>query len=196
MDTAKKTDLRVVKTYSSLINAFYKLLSEKHFEDITINELCNRAGIRRATFYKHFTDKNEFLTFVVHNLFEQYSKSYDNQIHRSQPLHFYMNITRNILYFLTEREQMVHLFAESNMYSTLMAIFTDEISKEITEYLREDIANGTVLPASPEMTAQFFTGALINCIKCWFSSDRKLSEDEMLAQLQALLFSFHSKSSI
>lgn len=194
MDTTKKTDLRVIKTYSALTNAFYELLSQKHFEDITINELCNHAGIRRATFYKHFTDKNEFLTFVVRSVFEQYSKSYDNQIHRSQPLHFYMNVTRNILYFLTEHEQMVHLFAESSMYTQLMTIFTDEITKEITTYLREDVANGTVLPASPETTAQFFTGALVNCIKCWFASEHKLTEDEMLAEVQALLFAFQSRN--
>lgn len=190
METKKKLDLRVVKTYSSLIQAFYQLLSEKHFEDITVNELCNQAGIRRATFYKHFSDKNEFLTFVIRSVFEQYSENRENRLHRTQPLRFYMQLTKNILHFLTERERMVHLFSESSMYSTLMTIFTDEITKELTVYLKEDIKHGTVLPASAEMTAQFFTGAIINCIKCWFASDRSLTEDQLLEQLEALLYSF------
>lgn len=190
METKKKTDLRVVKTYTSLINAFYRLLSEKHFEDITVNELCNCAGIRRATFYKHFADKNEFLTFVIRNVFEQYSENYNNRRHRTQPLCFYINLTKNILHFLTERENMVHLFSESSMYSTLMTIFTDEITKEITVYLKEDMKYGAALPASAEITAQFFTGAIINCIKCWFSSNRSLTEDQLLGQLEALLYSF------
>ena len=58
-------DLRVLKTYKSLYEAFFKMLEEKKFEDITVNELCERAMVRRATFYKHFADKYEFFAFFV-----------------------------------------------------------------------------------------------------------------------------------
>ena len=46
-----KEDLRVKKTKRALTLAFIELLKVKHFEDITINELCEKAEIRRATFY-------------------------------------------------------------------------------------------------------------------------------------------------
>lgn len=186
----KKTDLRVVKTYNALIHAFYQLLSKKKFEEITVNELCNQASIRRATFYKHFSDKYEFFTFVVRNVFEQYIKDYKCDPYQVKPISFYINITENIIHFMTERESMVRSFTESTMYSTLMNIFTDEISKEVRIYLEEDEKNGAVLPASAEITAQFFTGAMINCIKYWFASDRSLTEDQLLEQLRALLYSF------
>ena len=55
----KNTDLRIQKTYLALQNAFVALLEEKRFEELTVNELCDRAMIRRTTFYKHFGDKYE-----------------------------------------------------------------------------------------------------------------------------------------
>ena len=50
-------DLRVQKTYRALFGAFTELLEEHRFEDITVAMLCERAMIRRTTFYKHFADK-------------------------------------------------------------------------------------------------------------------------------------------
>lgn len=43
----KKTDLRVQKTYRALMAAFEALMAEETFDDITVNELCARALIRR-----------------------------------------------------------------------------------------------------------------------------------------------------
>lgn len=49
----KKNDLRVQKTYRALMAAFEALMAEETFDDITVNELCARALIRRPTFFSH-----------------------------------------------------------------------------------------------------------------------------------------------
>ena len=56
-------DLRIERTYRSLIEAFTRLLEERLYEDVTVAMLCNEAMIRRTTFYKHFADKGEFFSF-------------------------------------------------------------------------------------------------------------------------------------
>lgn len=43
-------DLRTQKTYKSLKDAFLELLEKYRFEDIAIQQLCQSAQIRRATF--------------------------------------------------------------------------------------------------------------------------------------------------
>lgn len=58
-------DLRIQKTYKSLIENFEELLNTKEFEDISVTEICEAAMIRRPTFYKHFLDKYDFLTFFI-----------------------------------------------------------------------------------------------------------------------------------
>ena len=70
---AKKEDLRVQKTKAALFHAFYELLSEKSYEAITINELCERATVRRATFYKHYRDKQDFLICIVTRFRERFN---------------------------------------------------------------------------------------------------------------------------
>ena len=59
----EKTDLRIRKTYKALCDAFVTILEKKRFDDLTVNELCDEATIRRATFYKHFADKHDFFPF-------------------------------------------------------------------------------------------------------------------------------------
>jgi hypothetical protein len=39
----EKMDLQIQKTNMALTNTFFELLEEKRFEDITVNELCDRA---------------------------------------------------------------------------------------------------------------------------------------------------------
>lgn len=56
-------DLRIKKTYRALFDAFTELLEEHRFEDLTVAMLCDRAMIRRTTFYKHFRDKNDYFAF-------------------------------------------------------------------------------------------------------------------------------------
>ena len=46
----EKTDLRIRKPYKALCDAFVTILEKKRFDDLTVNELCDEAMIRRATF--------------------------------------------------------------------------------------------------------------------------------------------------
>lgn len=50
-------DLRVVKTRKNIEHCLLKLLQEKSFSAITVQNLLDTALINRSTFYKHYTDK-------------------------------------------------------------------------------------------------------------------------------------------
>ena len=59
----KKTDARIQRTYGNLMSAMIELMREKDFENLSVSEICERAGVHRATFYKHFDDKLEFIRY-------------------------------------------------------------------------------------------------------------------------------------
>ena len=44
-----------------LMEALAKLLNEKEFDDISIQEIADEATLNRATFYLHYPDKNALL---------------------------------------------------------------------------------------------------------------------------------------
>ena len=64
----KKIDLRVKRTDKLILDTFMNLLKEKSFDDIRISDICNGAMIHRTTFYKHFEDKYNLLSYALKNI--------------------------------------------------------------------------------------------------------------------------------
>ena len=58
-DLQKKEDRRVRRTRDKLGDALVELLVQKSFDEITVQDVLDRAGVSRSTFYSHFSDKND-----------------------------------------------------------------------------------------------------------------------------------------
>lgn len=61
----KKLDPRVKRTRSLLEQSFMEVAAEKGFQSMSVQDITERAGVNRATFYAHFTDKYELLDYTV-----------------------------------------------------------------------------------------------------------------------------------
>lgn len=70
-------DKRVEKSYDKIQHAYSRLIMHKDYDDITVNDICIEAGIKRPTFYNHFNDKDDFLSKIyryrLDNIVEFYS---------------------------------------------------------------------------------------------------------------------------
>jgi len=69
----RKTDRRVLRTRDALGNALVALMREKNFDDITVQDVLNRAGVGRTTFYVHYRDKNDLFLSDVEDFLEAVS---------------------------------------------------------------------------------------------------------------------------
>jgi AcrR family transcriptional regulator len=185
----RKTDLRIIKTHKALTEAFWQMLSENKFEDITVNELCNRAMVRRATFYKHFSDKNDFFAFVIREKQAEYGAQVRQLTDNTRPHFFYLGIIENSLDFLNSNKKLVQTVLESDMLPSVMDILAKQITIDITQKLTEDAQNGIHLSASPQVMAQFFTGALVYTMM-WWVKQKNVSEAELMKELTSLLRAF------
>ena len=68
------TDVRMVRTRSSLRRALLSLLERKQFDQIRIRDIATEAGVGYATFFRHHTSKAELLRDVAE---EQIAKLLD-----------------------------------------------------------------------------------------------------------------------
>ncbi len=59
------TDLRILKTQERLQNALLALLETRGLKEITVKEICDKAGISRNAFYQHYGYKEDLYDQMV-----------------------------------------------------------------------------------------------------------------------------------
>ena len=67
----EKLDPRVRRTRHLLERAFLAVAAEKGFQAVSVQDITDRAGVNRATFYAHFADKYALLDYSVRQGFRQ-----------------------------------------------------------------------------------------------------------------------------
>jgi AcrR family transcriptional regulator len=60
-DRVRKKDERVTRTRRQLDAAFVELLHRRSYGDIRVSDITRKARVGRATFYAHYTSKDELL---------------------------------------------------------------------------------------------------------------------------------------
>lgn len=70
-----KTDARVKYTKMVLKNALLELMKEKTVNRITVREVCDKAGLNRATFYTHYADCFALLENIENDLLRDFELS-------------------------------------------------------------------------------------------------------------------------
>ena len=176
-------DLRIQKTYMALTSTFYELLEEKRFEDITVNELCDRAMVRRATIYKHFGDKYEFFTFIIREIQGEFDKEITGSLDTDMPIDFYITIVHRVIIFLTERERLIQSVLKSECFPSLLRILSEQVEFDILQKLKENAEKGYRLIADPEVMAHFFTGAILETLQWWLTHKKSISLESVERQI-------------
>jgi AcrR family transcriptional regulator len=64
-----KLDPRVKRTRELIQRSFMEIVDEKGFNSISVQDITARAGINRATFYAHYTDKYDLLDKAIGEMF-------------------------------------------------------------------------------------------------------------------------------
>ena len=65
----EKLDPRVKRTRELIQRSFMEIVDEKGFNSISVQDITARAGINRATFYAHYTDKYDLLDKAIGEMF-------------------------------------------------------------------------------------------------------------------------------
>lgn len=67
----EKLDPRVKRTRQLLEQAFLDVVAGKGFQSVSVQDITEKAGVNRATFYSHFPDKYALLDYSVRQGFRQ-----------------------------------------------------------------------------------------------------------------------------
>ena len=179
-------DLRIQKTYMALTNSFMALLGEKNFEDITVNEICEKAMIRRATFYKHFGDKSELLTFIIKEQLGVFkAKCLDDKISRFSE-DYYLHIFSLILDYIDDNLLLMKTVKNSRLFPIISSSITEELLLMMKEAFKQDSAMGKDFLLPYEIIAQAYVGIIMSIGSYWVNKSEHISKEELLSQFRVL----------
>jgi len=177
----EKLDLRVQKTYKSLIETFEDLLHEKEFEKISVTEICDAAMIRRPTFYKHFLDKYDFLTFFIKH---KMNLIFDNAFQKLDSLdgegyNFFILVFEQLL---NQFDNLLDLIFSLQMNSDII-IELEGIQEYGQSILRNHVntgENNSNIAMVKEYKGQIIMGITIQSVY-WYKNNRnKISHEEII----------------
>ena len=183
----EKIDLRIRKTYLSLHNAFTDLLEEKKFEDFTVIELCDRAMIRRTTFYKHFADKYEYFTFYIKEIVATFQDLLAPDVMEGEIDVYLLHMCRELIRFIKIHDRMVQNIRNSSMFPLLLSILLDSITEDITQVLFRGNKHRPISKMQLEGIAAFYAGGLLNALFSSLKKDISIDEEVFVEILHRFL---------
>ena len=149
------------KAKRSIINAFLKLIETEEFDKITVTALVENCGISRQTFYYHFNDIEEMLTYAFH---EETAA-----ICKSQEVGKWMESATLYADFLSRYDATLRKAARSNdfmfIYGLLYKSFFDYIASYVQKKSGKDPLSGDDSRFVVACAAHSFSGLVLDEIR-------------------------------
>lgn len=147
-----KNNENVSYTQSHITDALLKLMTTHEFENITITDIVNEAGVGRASFYRNYTSKEDVLKKHLLRLLKEWGTDFEVQCNpdwlTSLLWHFY---NHKDLYILLYKSDLSHLILENiraisgpkpeqdNMHAYFSAFFCGGLFGWIDEWIKRDM---------------------------------------------------------
>jgi AcrR family transcriptional regulator len=139
-----------------LRQALIKLIQERGWDEVTVQDVCEHADVGRSTFYLHFADKEELL---VSGLGDLRSALREHAAARPGPLGFSLALLEHT----TEYEGVLHVLLGTRTSQVVQRAFVDAV----VALMDEDLAH--IVPAGPlrDSAARFLAGAFYELLRWW-----------------------------
>jgi AcrR family transcriptional regulator len=171
----RKPDQRTRRTHERLGSALVQLIAEKPIDDITVQEVLDRASVGRSTFYLHFRDKNDLLLSQLEMFLETMSTALSVRKEAS-------------LRVVPVAEMFAHIGGQNKMYRALadagrLPDFFDlaqgYFARGIEQRLRESPRLPRLRPRELTIRAFALAGSLLALLRWWIDRGAKESPHEM-----------------
>lgn len=159
----KNTTKQMMKEYIS--ESLLLLMEKKKYNEISIAEITDKAGVNRSTYYRNFSSKEEIIKFYFEQIMKNYLAEYE---------------------VLTDKSFEVYLciiFKHFNQYKLqLLAIYHNDLSYLILEVLNcffEQWQSQRPNSVKEQFRLFYHIGGIYNFFILWFSHGMKETPDEL-----------------
>lgn len=181
----KREDPRVKRTRKLLSQAFLELMQEKGFQAITVQDIADRAGVNRATFYAHYEDKFDLLDSYSREGFRDWLTQKFPDPGTFQVEHL-SRLVLTVFEFLTHMETHCGQ-VDTELAPMMTTMMQEELSSYLKTWLNRTPAILSPLLHPPETVAMVWSWAILGTALQWSQSPRKFSQEQFAAQVVEVL---------
>jgi AcrR family transcriptional regulator len=171
----RKTDQRIRRTHERLGSALLTLILERPIDEVTVQQVLDRASVGRSTFYLHYRDKDDLLLSQLEMFLEAMSTALSvrkEDSHRVVPVaELFAHIgNQNKLYRALADSGRLHDF-----FDLAQGYFARGIECRLTESRRLSSLSKRELAAR----ASALAGSMLSLLRWWLDRGEKESPDAM-----------------
>ena len=173
MRAKKKTDRRAQRTQHNLTHAMVDLIQEKRFDDITVQNVIERANVGRATFYSHFTGKEDLLQSKWEKFLDFCAQQIDwGQVGKDSfiPVLFLFGHLKDVQPFYLG-------LVRSRKTDSLFKNGTEYLSGKIAEGLKANLKRAPSIPIP--ILSNYLATELFALLKWWLDERMPFSPERM-----------------
>jgi AcrR family transcriptional regulator len=168
-------DRRIRRTRVALRDALISLLQKRGWDDISVQEICEKADVGRSTFYMHYQGKEQLLADGLEDLRKVLAAHPSgNPGHRTRILPFMRGL-------------MDHVQEQRTLFRALIGrgsghVVQVRFRRMVAELVKAELANGPGQPWQREATSSYVSGAIVELLSWWVEARpaRSLEEVEQL----------------
>ncbi|MET9492137.1 TetR/AcrR family transcriptional regulator [Nocardia sp. NPDC006630] len=162
-------DRRVRRTRKTLHEAFIALVLDKGYEQMTVQDILDRADIGRSTFYVHYRDKEALLTATFDSMREQLEADFDQMNSAGLPIE--VDRPAALLFDHAHRNQRVYRALCGKQGGTVV---TRHLHDFIVQLLSDHLPQPDTDPGDnppTEVVAEFYAAATVGLLAWWIDHD-------------------------
>jgi AcrR family transcriptional regulator len=177
-NVAESTDPRILRSRRMLMEALARLLNQKEFVDISIQEIADEATLNRATFYLHYPDRDALLQAMTAARF--------NELIARRGLSFsncdgaLRAIALGVCDFLTESTGCPGQLAKMPLERSIIPV--------VESMFREGGGKHEMRPGTdPELLATVAAWAVFGAASRWYQTPDRVAAEEMAAKIETMV---------
>ena len=175
-------DPRQRKTRALLVKALAELMEERPFSELSVVDICSRAMVHRTTFYAHFNDKRELLSYLLSQLERECVETCLPKEEMTSPKEYFLTAVKNALGFFQDRRSLYLACLNSGMEAEVH-VLSDRAAQELCRRVSQPAFRDAAPEVDPQIPARFYIGAVLALIRWWLTNDDPVPQETLLSNL-------------
>jgi AcrR family transcriptional regulator len=174
-------DPRVVRTHKLLREALIELIAERGYEAITVRDITERATLNRATFYLHFSDKEDLLNRGFEEIWAELTPEnpFPHSPHESLSLDATHDKVRADFEHLAKYASFYRVMIGKAGVGSFVRRMQEHVQETIALRLRPAAAFRRAADPPLEIVLRFVSTAYVGLMRWWLENDMPKTPDEM-----------------